>query len=414
MKKTLRLIAILAVFMMVVPFVAGCASQSAPASQGAPAAQSTPASQPASSGAEPASALSGEAVKIGLIAAKTGVNQAVGIFSQEGAQYAVNEINANGGILGHPVELVIEDEVDNLQASVNAATKLLERKDLVAIIGSPYSQNTLAIMPQILEAKIPYITGGSGDAIAAEGNPYVWQPRNHDSVAAGAIAQYAHDKLGIKNPAILYCTLPTTQAGGFDIRTAYKEKYSIDVPDKMMFGYTEDEKNFGPIIAQVMASGADGILSFSNENPHALLSLAIADAGCTLPRVASSTVTSSVVMTNAGKAADGWIAVADWSAYLDTPAAKAFQEGYSAKYGHNTERPSASSYDSVHLIKLACENANSVTDWEAINAGFAAIKDYAGVLGNMTAQADHGFLSSIFIVEIKDNRALLVDTVKYR
>lgn len=409
MKKSLSLIAIIVALLMVIPFVTGCAAESGDAAL--PAASE----QPAASGNDAAApALTGDPVKIGLIAAKTGVNQAVGIFSQEGAQYAVDEINASGGILGHPVELVIEDEVDNLQASVNAATKLLERTDLITVIGSPYSQNTLAIMPQILEAKIPYITGGSGDAIAAEGNPYVWQPRNHDSVAAGAIAQYAHEKLNIKNPAILYCTLPTTQAGGFDIRTAYKERYAIDIPDSMMFGYTEDEKNFGPIIAQVMASGADGILSFSNENPHALLSLAIADAGCTLPRVASSTVTSSVVMTNAGKAADGWIAVADWSAYLDTPSAKAFQAGYSAKYGHDTERPSAASYDSVYLVKLACENANSVTDLEAINNGFAAIKDYAGVLGDMTAQEDHGFLSSIFIVEIKDNHALLIDTVKYR
>ena len=361
-----------------------------------------------------AAAPEGDSVKIGLIAAKTGVNQAVGTFSQEGAQLAVEEINAAGGILGQPVELVIEDEVDNLQASVNAATKLLERDDLAAIIGSPYSQNTLAVMPQIKEAKIPFITGGSGDAIAAEGNAYVWQPRNHDSVAAGAIAQYAHEELGIKNPAILYCTLPTTQAGGFDIQTAYKENYGIDVAESMMFGYAEDEKNFGPIIAQVMASGADGILSFSNENPHALVSLAIADAGCTLPRVASSTVTSSVVISNAGAAANGWNAVADWSPYLGTDAAQKFQDAYAEKYGHDTERPSASSYDSVYLIKLACENANSVSDVEAINTGFSEIKDYKGVLGDMTAQEDHGFLTSIFMVEIKDQKAVLIDTIPYR
>lgn len=364
--------------------------------------------------AEASEDLSGDPIKIGVIAAKSGVNKAVGEYSQEGATYAVEEINANGGILGRPVELVVEDEVDNLQASVNAATKLLENDELIAIIGSPYSQNTLAIMPQIESAKVPFITGGSGDAIAEEGNPYVWQPRNHDSVAASGIATYAHDKLGIKNPAILYCTLPTTQAGGIGIKDAYKERYDIDIPDDMIFGYTEDEKNFGPIIAQVMNSGADGILSFSNENPHALLSIAIADAGCELPRVASSTVTSSVVISNAGKAANGWVAVADWSPYLDTEEAKKFQEGYMARFGHDTERPSASSYDSVYLIKNAIENAGTADDREAVNNGFKEIKDYAGVLGNMTAKDDHGFLSTIFMVEIKDEKAMLIDTITYR
>ena len=353
-------------------------------------------------------------VKIGLIAAKTGVNQSVGQFSQEGAQYAVDEINAAGGILGNKVELVIEDEVDNLQASVNAATKLLERDDLIAIIGSPYSQNTLAILDNIAEAQIPFITGGSGDAIAESGNEYIWQPRNLDSTAGEIIATYAYETLGIENPAILYCTQPTTQAGGFDIRETYSAKYGIEVPDSMMFGYTEDEKNFAPIVSQVMASGADGILSFSNENPHALLSIAIADAGCTLPRVASSTVTSSVVMSNAGAAANGWVAAADWSAYLSTEAASKFQEGYSAVYGHDTERPSASSYDSVYLIKLACENAGTVDDLAAINEGFKSIENYDGVLGNMSYHEDHTFLTEMFVVEIEDGKAMLLDTVKYR
>ncbi|WRS27239.1 ABC transporter substrate-binding protein [Oscillospiraceae bacterium MB08-C2-2] len=415
-KSTLLLVVLLSLALLVSLTACVSGGSPSPATSSTPAPSSSAGSSAGSSAAASSQVpvASGEPVKIGLIAAKTGVNQAVGIFSQEGAQYAVDEINASGGILGRPVELVIEDEVDNLQASVNAATKLMERDDLVAIIGSPYSQNTLAIMPQIAEAKVPFITGGSGDAIAAEGNPYVWQPRNHDSVAAGAIAKYAHDTIGIKNPAILYCTLPTTQAGGFDIRTAYKEKFGIDVPDNMMFGYTEDEKNFGPIIAQVMASGADGILSFSNENPHTLLSLAIADAGCTLPRVASSTVTSSVVIKNAGKAADGWIAVADWSPYLGTPAASKFQEGFLAKYGHDTERPIAVSYDSVHLIRLACENAGTVDDLDAINKGFEKIEGYQGVLGDMTYKEDHGFLSAIFFVEIKDSKATMIDAVKYR
>ena len=120
-------------------------------------------------------------------------------------------------------------------------------------------------------------------------------------------------------------------------------------------------------------------------------------------------------MKNAGKAADGWISVADWSAYLSSESAMRFQKEYSAKYGHDTERPSASSYDSVYLLKLACENAKSVTDLEAINEGFKAIKGYPGVLGNMTyKEADHGFLNEIFMVEIKDQKAVMIDTIKYR
>lgn len=407
MKKISAILAILLTLTLLV----ACGSTNTPAAT--PSTSSSPSSTSASS--EPSNAPQGDPVKIGLIAAQTGVNQAVGIFSREGAQLAADEINAAGGILGHPVELVMEDEVDNLQASVNAATKLLERDDIIGIIGSPYSQNTLAIMDKITEAKMPFITGGSGDAIGFSGNEYVWQPRNRDSVAAQAIAEYAYNKLGIKNPAIVYCTLPTTQAGGFGIRDAYKEKFGIEIPDSMMFGHTEDEKNFAPVISQIMNSGADGILAFSNENPYSMLSIAIADAGCTLPRVGSSTVTSSVVLNNAGKAADGWISVADWSAYLSREASAKFQENYFAKYGHNSERSSAVSYDAVYMFKLACENAGTVTDRAAINEGFKKIAGFSAALGDMTYKAeDHGFLHEAYIVEIKDGKAMMIDTVAYR
>jgi len=68
----------------------------------------------------------------------------------------------------------------------------------------------------------------------------------------------------------------------------------------------------------------------------------------------------------------------------------------------------------MYLIKAACENANSTVDREAINAGFAQIKDLEGVMGTFTMQEDHGFLNEMFITHTEDGKAVLIGKVKYR
>lgn len=347
-------------------------------------------------------------------AAQTGTNKASGEMNVNGAQLAVDEINAAGGILGKEVELVVADEIDNLQASVNATNKLLADEKLTAIIGTNFSQNILAVTDAILEAKIPYIACGSNNKIAEAGNPYIWQPRNLDNIGANIIAKYAYEKLGIMNPAIMYSTIPNSMGAGEQAAKYYAETYDIEIPKNMMLGYSEDEKNFAPIIAQVMASGADGLICIGNINPFVLISKAIADAGMDIPRVANAAINSNIVLENAGAAANGWYATCDWFSTLDTEVGKKFQENYKAKYGKDTEGTNAVTYDGVYLIKKACEIANSTTDREAINSAMEQIKDYEGVLGTFSYHEDHTFLSEFYMTQIQDQTVKLVDKVGYR
>lgn len=375
---------------------------------------STVATTPTASGGNDAIPSDTNKLYIGIVAARTGTNKATGEMAYNGAVLAVEEINAAGGVLGKKIELVAADEIDNLQASVNATTRLLADPTISVIIGSQYSQNCLAVLPQVLEKKMPYIACGSNNLIAKEKNPYVWQPRNLDNLGAGILAKYAYEKLGVKNPAILYSTLPNAMGPGKAVIEYYKTNYNITIPEKLEYGYSEDEKNFAPIITQIQNSGADGILSFGNQQPFVLISKAIADAGLNIPRLANATVTSNIVITNAGKAADGWFSTCDWAPYIDSTVGAKFQKNYFAKFNQNTETSNAVTYDSVYLIKNACEIANTTTDREAINSAFSKINGMEGVLGTYKTQEDHGFLSEFYFTKTIDGKVMLQDKVKYR
>lgn len=351
---------------------------------------------------------------IGIVASRTGTNKATGEMAYNGALMAVEEINAAGGILGKQIELVVSDEIDNLQASVNASTRLLSDESISAIIGSQYSSNVLAVLPKVLESKYPFVACGSNNLIADAKNPYVWQPRNLDNRNAAILTKFAFEELEVKKPALLYATLPNMMGPGAKVEAAYKADYGIEIPKDRIFAFSVEEKNFAPLISQIQNSGADGLISFGDQQSFALISKAIADAGLDIPRLANATVTSSIVITNAGKAADGWYSTPDWAPYIDTTVGAKFQKNYKAKYNQDTETSSAVTYDAVYMIKAASELAKSTTDREAINKGFMEIKDLEGVLGTFTAFDDHTFLSKVHFTKTVDGKAMLQKMFEFR
>jgi len=117
-----------------------------------------------------------ETIKIGMTQPLTGAVAASGNFVANGAKIAVDVINANGGILGKKLELILEDNKSNPKEAVAAVEKLILRDKVPLLIGAWSSTYTLAIMPKLIEYKVPLIveTSSSGK-ITTSGNPWVFR-----------------------------------------------------------------------------------------------------------------------------------------------------------------------------------------------------------------------------------------------
>jgi branched-chain amino acid transport system substrate-binding protein len=204
-----------------------------------------------------------DTVTFGVIAPMTGNNIMVGSFITNGAKLAQKHINEKGGILGKKLELVFEDEVDNLQASVNAMTKMLNYPEVVSFFGSTYSGYCIAISPMVAEKKIPMFAGGSSANIPKEKNDFVWQARMTDDNSGILLAKAATEVMGMKNPAILH--IGESFGTGLKDQTvnAFKN-LGINVPEDKIFAHLPDEKQFGPIISQIQHSDADGLIAISH------------------------------------------------------------------------------------------------------------------------------------------------------
>src|ERR1700736_4233695 len=105
-------------------------------------------------------------VRIGLVDPLTGVYAAIAQNEVVGAKYAVDEINKKGGILGRPVELLVEDSANDVGTGVQKARKLIDRDEVNFLIGDVNSGVAQAIAQVTNEKRILHIvSGGHTDPI---------------------------------------------------------------------------------------------------------------------------------------------------------------------------------------------------------------------------------------------------------
>ncbi len=120
----------------------------------------------------PGRALAGEPVKLGLLTPMSGVSAHYGPVLKNAAELAIEEINAAGGILGRPVRLFVEDDKFSTAPAAEAAKSLLEREQVVALIGTISSATTNAVIPVATRAKRPFLYVIQGEYKGC--NPYIF------------------------------------------------------------------------------------------------------------------------------------------------------------------------------------------------------------------------------------------------
>ena len=153
---------------MVVAGVPGAAAPGIlhPRRRAGPGARCTRGSASAAKAAAPAEAKAGEPYAIGVLVASTGGGAALGEPERDAARLVQSQLEAQGGIMGadglrHPVKVVIYDTQSTPDTAITLAKKLISDDKVVAIVGGTTSPESLALVPIVQEAKIPFISAAS-------------------------------------------------------------------------------------------------------------------------------------------------------------------------------------------------------------------------------------------------------------
>src|SRR5215207_1060438 len=170
------------------------------------------------------SAAAQETIRVGVIQPLTGAFAASGNYVMNGAKIAADEINAKGGVIGQKIELVIEDNKSNPTEAAAVAEKLISRDKVPVLMGAWGSSFTLAVMPKLMEYKVPMLveTSSSGK-ITTSGNPYIFRISPPSAVEAEAFAPKVQ-ALGIKKVDFLVVNNDWGRGASDDFSKMYKEK----------------------------------------------------------------------------------------------------------------------------------------------------------------------------------------------
>ena len=318
-----------------------------------------------------------EPLKIGMVAPLTGPAAEVGRYQTQGAKLAAEEVNKAGGVLGRPIELVIEDSQSTNPGSVLAFSKLAGDKDIPAFIGPTFSTQIHATAPDIQRLGKPVMIGGTDPQLTHMGNPWLFRFRPNDTYSARVIADYGVKTLDKKKWAIVHSTDAFGTSG---MKNLVEDLKGMGVEPALVQGYTNNSQDFTPVVLAVKQSGADVMATYMTLPPDlAIFARQLRQLGVNIAWVGSPTTVATDSLKLAGPALYGTYAVADFAAD-SSPAAKEFATKYEATYKSAPDYHGAWTYDAVHVLALAIDNAKSLEP-QKIRDAILSVKDYPGVEG---------------------------------
>lgn len=339
----------------------------------------------------PAAAPAAEPIKIGMVVPLTGPIADAGRYGVQGARLAVEEVNAAGGVLGRPLELVIEDDQTLNPTTVLAFTKLADNKDIIAFLGPTRSTQIQAIAPSVLQTARPVLIGGTDPSLTKAGNPWFFRFRPNDTYTARAMTEFGLNKLGKKKWAIVHAT----DAFGSNAKTLFTQALKErGITPVMTEGQPNSSPDYTAVALAVKQSGADVLATFITFEPDvAIFARQLRQLGVNVVWLGSPSITTTTARKLAGPTLNGTFAVADFHPDANAEA-KAFAAKYTAQFKTVPDFFASWPYDAVHVLAKAITAAGGV-DPDKIRQALLATKGYHGVEGtyNFDSNGDglHGY-----------------------
>ena len=337
----------------------------------------------------------GKPIKIGQVIPITGEAAESGKYHRQGAEIAVDKINAAGGINGRKLVLVHEDDQTTNPGAVAAIQKLLEDKEIPMILGSIRSTQVQAMLPTINEAKIPVAIGGTNYGLTHSGSQWVFRFRPHDGMSAKVIGQFIVQEMKLKKVGIVHGS-DAFGNGGRDMLVPAVKALGGEVV--FVQGYNNQEKDFTAVIQGLKKSGATGLntyMAFSTD--LGIFARQLKQQGAQVTWVGSPSITGIDGRNLAGDALYGTYGVADFN--IDaTPTSKAFAQAYKAKYNQEPDLYASWCYDAVLVFGEAMKRSPDLKP-ENLRKAILSIQKFPGAEGEYNFDQNGDGLDHYHIVQ---------------
>jgi branched-chain amino acid transport system substrate-binding protein len=352
----------------------------------------------------------GDEILIGQFASLSGDTATFGQQSNAGVEFAIQELNGKGGVLGKKLRVETQDDRSTAEEARTVVTQFASNPNIVAVIGEVASSRSKAAA-QVLQAKgIPMVSPSSTNPDVTKVGEYIFRVCFIDPFQGFVMAKFARENLKAQKIAIMRDQGQDYSVGLADVFKEEFTKMGGTITNDV--SYSAKDPDFRSQLSQV--KGADAIFIPGYYGEVGTIARQARELGINVPLLGGDGWDSDKLVEGAGgpgKALEGCYFSTHYSKDDKSERVRDFVKRYSD--AHNGEAPAAlvaMGYDATMILADAIKRANSA-DRDKIKDALAQTKDYPGVTGNITIDAERNATKSAVVVQIKGNDFVYVATV---
>jgi branched-chain amino acid transport system substrate-binding protein len=356
-----------------------------------------------------AAAVSAEPIRIGFFMSITGRDASCGEASLRGARIAIDELNAAGGALGRPIELVVEDDRSIAGEAATAAKKLISRDRVVALVGECSSARTLEAAVVAQASGIPLVTPASTSPRVTQVGDAIFRVCFIDPFQGDVIATFARHRLGLRRAALLVDSTAPYSVG----LAEYFSRRFVALGGEIVASqkYSGADTDFRAQLTAIRAARPDALFLPGYYVAAGLVARQARDLGLKATLLGGDGFEAPQLLEIGGDALEGAYYATHFAVGNTGTLSRAFVGAFERRYGAEPNGLSALTYDAVRLVADAVSRAGT-TERAALRRALAATRDFPGATGMTTINRQRDADKDASIIEVRNGRLAFVETVR--
>lgn len=349
-----------------------------------------------------------DTIVIGLLQDITGKTATLGKMVEAGTRYAVDEINAAGGIDGKKIEIITRDTTGDVTVAVNAFELLATQDKVNAIIGPPVANIGLAIAPISEQYDVPVLGFAIDPATLQKEdgstykNMFLFQPS--DQQQGSIMAKYAVEEIGAKNIGVIYRNDNAYSVGISGAFIDYIGGTDAEIAEVVQ--YTANDTDFSTMLMKLMSSKADIIFAPNYTQELITITQQARAIGYTGPMIMGLDAAPPFASL-AGAASDGVVYINNITESDEKIAA--IMADYKAASNVDATNKFFLGYDVVNIIAQTVEEVGS--DPVAIRDAVENLVGFEGLTGviSIDPNTHQPYGLEVYVHEIQNGESVMIE-----
>ena len=349
-------------------------------------------------------------IVIGEYGSMTGSEATFGQSTHNGITLALEEINGTGGVHGHPLRVVSEDDQSKSEEAASAVSKLISQNGVRAVIGEVASSCSLAAAPICQGARVPMITPSSTNPAITQKGDYIFRMCFIDNYQGPVLARFVMQQLHASRIA-LFTDVRSDYSTGL---AAAFEKTLTSLGGQIVVrqSYAKGDSDFRPQLTAIKNANPQIVFVPGYYNDVGAIAVHARDIGITVPLLGGDGWESPKLLEIGGKSLEGCMYANHYHADDPAPAVHAFVDKYTRRFGAKPDSLAALGYDAAGTLADAMKRAPAGFDNKDLRDALATTKDFRGVTGDITFGPDRNPIGKkVVIEEIRNGQLVLRATV---